>query len=199
MFIRGAVSPSSSNPANSFVDGFKRKYGDENTPVFLRGTLSDAFRESARQAKPLCIYLHSNAATEANIYCSEVLSSESVRGFLNEHFVLWGWDMSKPYTQRMLRHEPGAASVLSALPSQYPALSVFMKTPEGPTLISSLLGYHDQAAMFDFLIDAVQKSTPFVDELHDRRRAHQQAKELVTEQDSEYQRSLIADREKVCA
>ena len=42
----------------------------------------------------LAIYLHHDSSVLTNVFCAQVLCSDSVVSFLNENFVTFGWDLT---------------------------------------------------------------------------------------------------------
>jgi hypothetical protein len=77
------VPPRCSEPyeiANHFADNFSKRYAKEGgvVPAFYRAPLSDALRDAESSAKPLLVYMHSDASPETNIFCSESLSASVV-------------------------------------------------------------------------------------------------------------------------
>jgi len=46
------------------------------------------------QRKLLAIYLHHDQSIFANVFCSQVLCSESLVSFLSANFITWAWDLT---------------------------------------------------------------------------------------------------------
>lgn len=42
----------------------------------------------------LAVYLHHDSSVLTNVFCTQALCSESVCSFLNENFVVFGWDLT---------------------------------------------------------------------------------------------------------
>lgn len=67
-------------------------------PMFFIGSLADAVKEAtgglAATRKPLLLYLHHDRSILSNVFCSQLLCSESIVNYLSLHFVCWGWDLT---------------------------------------------------------------------------------------------------------
>ena len=46
------------------------------------------------QRRLLAVYLHHDASVLTNVFCTQLLGFESVLQSLNNHFVVWGWDLT---------------------------------------------------------------------------------------------------------
>lgn len=46
------------------------------------------------QRRPLLIYLHNDRAISANVFCTQVLSSDTLIEYLVNHFIVWAWDFT---------------------------------------------------------------------------------------------------------
>eukprot|EP00040_Diaphanoeca_grandis_P027603 m.157359 g.157359 ORF g.157359 m.157359 type:complete len:623 (-) comp31052_c3_seq3:79-1947(-) len=195
--VSGLVPVGSNHPA-AFSDAFRCRYGNEDSssvPVFVVGTLRDALREGARQVKPVIVYLHSDSSMETNIFCSEVLASEDVRTFLNEHFVLWGWDMTTPVSQQAL-YRAEESAVLNHFSDVYPGLTVLCKDGSSVTKIDELVGYNDIAEVLTFLLLAMERAAPVLQTLRETAQKQAESERMRTERDDAYQQSLMLDRMK---
>lgn len=46
------------------------------------------------QRRPLAIYLHHDASVLTNVFCTQLLCSETVVSYLTLNFVSWAWDIT---------------------------------------------------------------------------------------------------------
>lgn len=46
------------------------------------------------QRKLLAVYLHHDGSILSNVFCSQILCSESVVNYLSSNFITWAWDMT---------------------------------------------------------------------------------------------------------
>jgi hypothetical protein len=46
------------------------------------------------QRRLLAVYLHHDGSVLTNVFCTQLLGFESVLQCLNNHFVVWGWDLT---------------------------------------------------------------------------------------------------------
>lgn len=46
------------------------------------------------QRRLLAVYLHHDGSILTNVFCTQLLGFESVLQCLNNHFVVWGWDLT---------------------------------------------------------------------------------------------------------
>ena len=42
----------------------------------------------------LAIYLHHDGSVLSNVFCSQLLCSESIVSYLTSNFIVWGWDIT---------------------------------------------------------------------------------------------------------
>ena len=73
------------------------RYGPVH-PMFFIGSLADAVKEAtgglAATRKPLLLYLHHDRSILSNVFCSQLLCSESIVNYLSLNFICWGWDLT---------------------------------------------------------------------------------------------------------
>lgn len=81
----------------TFSEQFTNRYGPVH-PSFYQGTLEDALKEAcnkpAKDRKLLGIYLHHDSSVLSNVFCTQLLGSESVMQIIENNFVFWGWDLT---------------------------------------------------------------------------------------------------------
>jgi len=79
---------------------FTRRFG-EQTPIWFIGSLDEAAKEAygaqtkTIDRKMLAIYIHNENSISANIFCSQVLCATPIVDFLAENCVSWGFDTTE--------------------------------------------------------------------------------------------------------
>lgn len=189
----------------NFEMEFSNRYGPFH-PSF-QGTLTETLQASchkpAKERKPLAIYLHHDASVLTNVFCTELLCSETVVTYLAQNFVTWAWDLTfesnKTFLLAVLSQNLGmaaASTVRTIALNSLPALMVITKvrsTPEVLTVIPGNVGLDD---LMTRLIHAVEVfNSEMQSEIweEEEREARENVKR---EQDQAYEESLLADRAK---
>ncbi|XP_038048541.1 FAS-associated factor 1-like [Patiria miniata] len=189
-----------------FCHEFSSRYG-ETHPQFYMGPLEDAVKEAfgglAVERKLLAIYIHSDKSVQSNVFCSQLLCSESIVNFLTQNFVTWAWDVTAEENKERLLStctkmfgSVTTATVRNVNQDKFPLLLIVMRIRSNTEVFSILQGNTSLDEMMTSLIHAVdmfteqQKSE--IEQENDRREAEQ----LKQEQDAAYQASLMADRAK---
>ncbi|CAF3956685.1 unnamed protein product, partial [Rotaria sp. Silwood1] len=80
-----------------FSHVFHARYGSTG-PILYIGpvdqTIQDSLYASIHTRRPLAIYLHNDQSVCANVFCSQVLSADSILEYLANNYVLWAWDVT---------------------------------------------------------------------------------------------------------
>ncbi|XP_013397035.1 FAS-associated factor 1 [Lingula anatina] len=185
---------------------FAERYGDIH-PVFFIGKLEDAIKEAlackAKDRKLLAIYLHHDSSILANVFCSQILCSESVVSFLSNNFITWAWDLTseanKAKCLTMCTREFGsmaAQTVRDFKTDNLPLLLLITRTRSTNEVVNVIQGIASLDELMTNLINAVDVFTEQqrADVLEEEER---DARERVKfEQDKAYEESLAADRAK---
>ncbi|KAF8778097.1 FAS-associated factor 1 like protein [Argiope bruennichi] len=190
---------------SSFEKEFENRYGACH-PSF-QGTLADALQaacyQPAKERRPLAIYLHHDASVLTNVFCTQLLCSETVVSYLTLNFVTWAWDLTfesnKTFLLAILSQHlgMGAAHTVKNLGlNSLPAFIIVTKvrsTPEILTVIPGNVGLDD---LMTRLINAVEVfNSEIQSEIWEE--SEREAREMVKrEQDLAYEASLLADRAK---
>lgn len=120
-----------------FSEQFTQRYGPTH-PTFFVGTLDDALKEAcnkpAKDRKILGLYLHHDNSVLSNVFCTQLLGSDSIIQLLESNFVFWGWDLTFPNNRtrlhRAITNSLGhkVTTSLWNIPStKLPAIIVIMK------------------------------------------------------------------------
>jgi len=189
-----------------FSEGFSGRYGHCH-PMFFQGSLDDAMKEAvlqpARDRKLLAVYLHHDGSVSSNVFCTQVLCSESVVSFLSANFIIWGWDMTFNSNRTQLldmiaRHFDSLASrTLRGMdPDKLPLLLIVTRNRATTEILTVIQGSLNVDELMTQLLHAVelfseQQRIEITEE--DERQAREEVKR---EQDEAYQLSLEADRAK---
>lgn len=57
------------------------------------------------QRKLLAVYIHHDKSIFSNVFCSQILCSESVVSFLSQNFVTWAWDVTEDSNKARWVHD----------------------------------------------------------------------------------------------
>ncbi|XP_054764516.2 FAS-associated factor 1-like [Lytechinus pictus] len=189
-----------------FSQEFSGRYGNTH-PNFYMGPLEDAIKEAfnvpAKDRKLLAVYVHHDKSVQSNVFCSQLMCSDSIVNFLNQNFVTWAWDMTSPKNRERLLTvctkifgSVTASTLKNLQQDKFPLLLLVMRIRSNTEVFSVLQGNLSLDELMTSLIQAVdffteQQQADVVQE--EERRASLMLK---LEQDQAYQESLIADRAK---
>ncbi|XP_064606655.1 FAS-associated factor 1-like [Liolophura sinensis] len=187
---------------------FSNRYG-ECHPVFYVGSLEDAVKDSllvsAKERKPLAIYLHHDNSIAANVFCSQVLCSESVVNYLSSNFITWAWDLTHESNRKRLQNAATSlfgsldAAQLSYKSEHLPVFLIILRTRSSREVFSVIHGHQTLDELMSALINAseVFQLNLKSDIAEEKER---EAREMIKrEQDAAYEQSLAADRAKARA
>ncbi|EDV22331.1 uncharacterized protein TRIADDRAFT_58828 [Trichoplax adhaerens] len=191
---------------SGFSDAFEIRYGPMH-PLFFIGPLKDAldecFKGNVNQRKPLFVYIHNSKSVQVNIFCSNVLCSESIVNYLNQNYVNWAWDVTLPSNREkcfsLCTSLFGATATFSLErfeDDDYPIMLVITKVKSSLEISRVLQAKMSLDELFTGLMGAFEDYRHVLhNELKEEeaREARQRFKKL---QDAEYEASLKADRAK---
>ncbi|GIY68148.1 FAS-associated factor 1 [Caerostris darwini] len=189
----------------NFEKEFESRYGTCHPP--FQGTLASVLQVScyqpAKERRPLAIYLHHDASVLTNVFCTQLLCSETVVGYLALNFVTWAWDLTyesnKTFLLAILSQHLGlgAASTVRHLTlNSLPAFMIITKvrsTPDVLTLIPGNVGLDDLMTRLIHAVEVFQSEIQSEIWEENEREAREKVKR---EQDLAYEESLLADRAK---
>eukprot|EP00057_Strongylocentrotus_purpuratus_P028360 XP_011682834.1 PREDICTED: FAS-associated factor 1 isoform X1 [Strongylocentrotus purpuratus] len=189
-----------------FSQEFSSRYGDLH-PAFYLGPLDNAIEEAfnvpAKDRRLLAVYVHHDKSVYSNIFCSQLMCTESVIDYLNHNFVTWAWDMTSPKNRERLLAvctrifgSVTASTLKNLQQDKFPLLLLAMRIRSSTEVFSVLQGNLSHGELLTSLMQAVeffetQQHANVVQE--EGRRASEMLK---MEQDQAYQESLIVDRAK---
>ncbi|CAC5398875.1 FAF1 [Mytilus coruscus] len=189
-----------------FTREFRERYG-ENHPVFFVGTLENALKEAlqgrAKDRKLLAIYLHHDNSILSNVFCSQVLCSDSIVNYLSNNFVTWAWDLSLETNNARLitlakRHFGSIAStqIRNYRPDQLPVLYIISRSRSSNEVVDVIHGSVTLDELMTRLIHVVEVfNQQLTGEIEDE--SERDAREMIRkEQETAFQESLAADKAK---
>ncbi|GJQ73488.1 putative FAS-associated factor [Trypoxylus dichotomus] len=190
----------------SFSERFTTRYGAIH-PAFYQGTLEDALKEAcskpAKDRKILGIYLHHDASVLSNVFCTQLLSVESVMQLIERNFVFWGWDLTFETNRARLQNSvnnclgsTAALSLRDIAVDRLPAIIIIMKIRSSTDILNVIYGNVGVNELLSSLIEAVDVFTEH-QKVEIREEQERAERELVKwEQDMAYNESLATDRAK---
>ncbi|ESO92378.1 hypothetical protein LOTGIDRAFT_120993 [Lottia gigantea] len=145
---------------------FKERYG-ETHPVFFIGSLDDAIKESlqlkATDRKLLAIYLHHDGSIFSNVFCSQLLCSDSIVNYLSSNFITWAWDLThEANTNRFIttatRHfgSVAATQMRNYRSEDLPALLIISRSRATNEIVDVIQGHVTLDELMTRLIHSVE-------------------------------------------
>jgi len=157
-------------------------------PRVFNGSYQDACNASKAEFKFLVVYLHSSIHQDTDTFCREVLCTELITDFLNEHFLFWGGDVSVAESYKL-------STLLDA--SSFPFLAVICNnTIGGTTIVDRIEGRLSAEDLITKLTNILETHGNILLEAkieHDQR---ERDRLLRAEQDEAFRQSLAQDQEK---
>jgi hypothetical protein len=189
-----------------FTSRFEGRYGAMH-PLFFIGALKEAVREATSGVgthKPMLIYLHHDASILSNIFCSNLLCSESVVSYLTSNYITWAWDLTSPRHRKQLLDMIGEcfgqmarARVNDIHSDHLPVILIVSKVQGSVDVRNIIQGETNLDGLMTSLITAVEEHSVQI-ETEKREERERVAREMmIAEQNAAYQESLAADREKL--
>lgn len=190
----------------NFSREFEQRYGATH-PSFYLGSLEDAMREafngSAKERKLLAVYIHHDKSIFSNVFCSQILCSESVVSFLSQNFVTWAWDVTEDSNKaRVLdafKKQFGSVTMATIrnLPSdKFPALVIIMKLHSNTQVFYVSQGDASLDELMTNFVNAVEVFNEGKQAEIQMEEERESSERLKQEQDLAYQESLFVDRAK---
>lgn len=179
--------------AERFRREFEEEYG-ANSLVFFDGGHAQALDAAKRDLKFLLTVLISPEHDDTESFVKDTLLSPEVAGYLNNpsnNIIVWGGNVLDSEAYQV---------ATEYMCTKYPSSCLICLTPkEGSTrmgIIKRLTGPMTPAAYLAGIESAIAKYAPDLDNTRLERASQAVARNLRTEQDSAYERSLALDRER---
>ncbi|XP_020896306.2 FAS-associated factor 1 [Exaiptasia diaphana] len=189
-----------------FAANFEGRYGDSH-PHFYMGPLSEAIKEangkSAKHRRPLLVYLHHDGSILANVFCGQLLCSETITNYIDSNFVIWAWDVSHDTNRARLLDmitthfgSIAASTVRGFQTEKYPLILAVMKNRSALEVCSVLQGQLSLDELMTGLMSAYETfQQAMIQEIKDEE--ERELREMMRkEQDIAYEESLKEDRRK---
>lgn len=184
--------------AARFVQDFEETYRtgqSDNLPPFFKGGYTQAFDHAKANLRYLVVVLLSDEHDLTPKFCREALLAEPMLDFLNRSdMVLWAGNVKNSEAYQV-------ANGLQA--TSFPFVCLIAPSPKTPTsnlLVMSVLtrikGMTDPNRLLSILEEKVETHQPKLMSLVLDKQERDMSRRLREEQDSAYERSLAADRER---
>ncbi|KAK9238795.1 hypothetical protein V1525DRAFT_400063 [Lipomyces kononenkoae] len=189
---RRSINPR--DTAARFIRDFEEEVGQSDVLPFFEGGYTQALDKAKRELRFLIVLLQSDEHDDTTKFNKEVLASPDVVKFIREHdIILWGGNV----------RESEAYQVANALScTRYPFLGVIAHTPAStshPSAMSihaRLQGYLPPESLLANLNTAISRHEPTLARIRAERSEQEAARAIRAAQDSAYEASLAADRER---
>ncbi|CAF4351088.1 unnamed protein product [Rotaria sp. Silwood2] len=186
-----------------FARVFNERYGSTG-PILYIGPLDQAIQDSLYSSihirRPLAIYLHNEQSVCANVFCSQVLSADSIVEYLANNYVLWAWDSTNDGNRKRLfetlRRCIGnqCAQRVGAMESDsFPLLLILIRSRGSLELINVIEG---KSTPSEVLLNLIQSHESFEEQRLrevDGEVMREKRENLKRQQEDEYEQSLQAD------
>eukprot|EP00210_Caulerpa_lentillifera_P002127 g2041.t1 len=172
--------------AADFVRSFRNCYGTEY-PNFFEMGWKEAARAAENQSKLLFAYIHSPEHEDTDEFCQQVLASSDVIAFLNQHFICWGGSIDR---------SPAFVLATNLGATTYPFMCLLTSTPTQTTMVASIQGTITGSELINILQQALDEQGAMMMERRAERQRRETDRQIIADQDLEYQRALEADRER---
>ncbi|KAI1101424.1 hypothetical protein F4804DRAFT_10766 [Jackrogersella minutella] len=180
--------------ASRFKREFEEEYGNSSLP-FHEGGFAQALDLAKKELKFLLIVLMSPEHDDTESFTRDTLLSPEVVSFINDpanNIVLWGGNVLDSEAYQVSAEYNCTKFPFSCL--------VCLTPKEGSTrmsIVKRLVGPMSSSTYLAEIQTAINKYSPDIAGVRAERTAHEVARNLRTEQDSAYERSLARDRERV--
>jgi len=176
-------------------------------PRFFQGTYQQAISEASKAEKFLLVYLHSSLHINTPKFCNEVLCTEQVASFLEDHFVIWMADVHQPEGCKLtdnfgVTDYPFLAVVINI--SNYSSLAVYLQSlnynrripRNGLMLVDSKQGEMTATKLIEDLTKTLEIHGPLIQAIRSERRDREREREIIENQNRDYFFSLEQDKAK---
>lgn len=152
------------------------------------------------------IYLHHDSSVLSNVFCTQLLGSESVMQVIENNFVFWGWDLTFQNNRNKLQNSVNKIfganmanqnfmhSLWNIPANKLPAIVVITKVRSSIDIFNIIYGNVGVNELLSSLVEAVEVFSEHqrVEIKEEQERAEREF--VKWEQDQAYRESLEADR-----
>ncbi|XP_065196087.1 FAS-associated factor 1-like isoform X2 [Sycon ciliatum] len=193
----------------AFMTSFNDRFGEVH-PDFFIGPLNEAiqtaFTGPPKDRRLLAVYVHHDESITANVFCSQVLCSMSFINYLSSSCITWPWDVTYDSQRanlltaisRNLGDEASQALRFSNRDS-FPTLVLIMQTGLSVTSLevaSIIPGQTPLDQAVGMLMSAIDEFSMSKEALAKEHAELEGRRQIIQQQEEEFQASLQADREK---
>jgi len=170
-----------------FTQNFERQYGNVH-PSFAEESYVHAFQRSKKEFKFVVIYLHSSQHQDTDEFCSQLVATETVSGFLNDHFIVWANDIRSPEGYRLSQ---------SLEASSFPFMAVVTNNyAGGMTMLDKWEGMINTEELMTRLTNILERHGQILTNARIEHETRDFDRRIREEQEEAYQESLLADQER---
>ncbi|CAF1053553.1 unnamed protein product, partial [Didymodactylos carnosus] len=187
----------------NFIRIFPKRFSASG-PILYIGSLESAIQGSLhspiKHRRPLAIYLHHDDSICANVFCSQVLCSDTIVEYLANNYVLWAWDLTFDSNRikliELLKSHVGttcALRVQSMNKESFPLILIITRHRGNMELINIIEGNTTPDEVLNNLIQSYETFDEQLrrDEVEETLRETRE--NLKRQQEEEYKASLAAD------
>jgi len=192
-----------------FMQEFQLRFG-EQTPIWYIGTMEDAAKEAygsatkAMERKMLAVYIHNERSIQSNIFCAQILCAPSINTFLMDNCIVWGFDVTNLNNKQLIysqieRMYGGrvAGQVKRMSDDEYPLIIVSHGKGSSHDVSDLIMGNCNVDQVMTKLIVAKDQADVRRGDEHKAEMVREERVAEISNQESEYETSLRADREKM--
>ncbi|CAF3273742.1 unnamed protein product [Rotaria socialis] len=187
----------------NFARVFHARYGSTG-PILYIGPLDQAIQDSVyasiHNRRPLAIYLHNDQSVCANVFCSQVLATDSIVEYLANNYVFWAWDVTSASNRTRLfetvRRCVGNQCVHrvgSIENDTFPLILIVVRSRGSLELVNIIEG---KSTPSEVLLNLIQSHESFEEQRLrdvDEEIMREKRENLKKQQEDEYEQSLQAD------
>ncbi|KAI9199354.1 thioredoxin-like protein [Polychytrium aggregatum] len=184
------AAPNNNDPQAAsarFLLNFEQKYGSVHPP-FFQGTYTQALETAKRELRYLLVLLHSEEHDDTEAFNRQVLSSDVMTEFLtSRRFIFWAGDIRESEAFQV-------SNVLSA--TTYPFLALIALQGTQMVVVDRVEGLTTSDEIIRILERHLGRLDAQLAAARMERERREQSRSIRAHQDSAYEASLRADREK---
>ncbi|EFO16453.2 UBX domain-containing protein [Loa loa] len=170
-----------------FIDEFNARFGDSNNGIrFFTGSYDDAINECKNSLRFMIVYLHNPSHESCERFVRETLLSYQMKHFLDRNeILLWGVSV---------RSQEGYKVSMALRENTYPFLGLLCMRETRMVVVLRLEGEYELEPMLFTIQTAIDENRSYLDAIRNERHQREVNNRILREQESDYQRSLTADR-----
>ncbi|CAI2347285.1 unnamed protein product [Caenorhabditis sp. 36 PRJEB53466] len=181
-------------------------------PPFYTDSLPNALKEAFEQPntelrRPLVFYINHDRSIASNIFASQVLCSEAVSSLIRHQYVLFPWDITSEsnlvhFTEFLQAASIGdIRSLITRLAMSkveaFPLMVILVRERNTYRLVDYCKGTDTCEQVVEKLCQGVEEYTTIRLNEANERRERQEREAIRSQQEAEYQASLVADRARI--